>query len=429
MAEPLPSLRTRVVLSTAAVSAFVGLLAASGAVAIVRQQQHRSAERRLVEAGQLFSRELEDGEQTVRTQVDDENEELKALGMRLALFQGTRCLGGDPALASITGCVSDGQSRACEVALGARRVVVAGPEVEFPFTWWWLSVALATALSAVVGAVVSRSVGTWALRSLLTLEQHVSSASLTGPLELGERATTAEVESLRAALAALVTRLSEALGRSQVFASSAAHELRTPLSTMSAELELLSAQAPLAEKEAAARVLRTLKRLSLLVDRLLALAQGELGPQRPFETVALEDVVRETVAGRAREEVARISVAVEDEGMIRGDEALLGAIVDNLIDNALKYSAGEVKVQVGASGSSVMLTVSDSGPGISVDQLQALLAPFARGNTGVRGHGLGLSIVSRAVELHGGSLSFEGATVRVTFPGWAPVQVAFSPDL
>ena len=342
-------------------------------------------------------------------------------------IEGTRCLGGDPALASITGCASDGQSQACEVTLGARRVVVAGPEVEFPLTWWWLSIALATALSAVVGAVVSRSVGAWALRSLLTLEQRVSSAAITGPLELGERADTAEVEALRAALAALVTRLSEALERSRVFASSAAHELRTPLSTMSAELELLSAQAPLAEREAAARVLRTLKRLSLLVDRLLALAQGELGPQRPFETVALEDVVRETVAARAREEVARISLSVDDEGMIRGDEALLGSIVDNLIDNALKYAAGEVKVQVGASGSSVVLTVSDSGPGISADQLPALLGPFVRGDTSVRGHGLGLSIVSRAVELHQGTLSFEGATVRVAFPGWVPVQVAFSP--
>ena len=424
MAERLPSLRSRVVWSSAAVSALVGLLAAGSAVAIVRRQQQRSAERRLLEAGQLFARELAEGDDQVVHQVDDENEELKPLGMRLALFQGTRHLGGDPSLGSVTGCVHHHESLACALDLGARRVVVAGPAAELPEIWWLVSILLAAALAAVVGAVVSLGVGTWALRSLLTLEERVSSASIDGELLLGARAPTAEVESLRSALEALVNRLREALERSRVFASSAAHELRTPLSTMSAELELLAASAPPAEREAAARILRTLKRLTLLVDRLLALARGDLGPQRPFETLALEDVVRETVGARSGPERARIAITVEDAGMIRGDETLVGTVVDNLVDNSLKFSGGAVDVKVSANASVVTLAITDTGPGVSKDQLPALLKPFVRGETTVSGHGLGLAIVNRAVELHQGAMIFEGSTVRVTFPRWLPLPGA-----
>ena len=414
MAE-LPSLRSRVVLSSSAVAALVGLLAASVAVAIVRHQQVLATDRRLLDSGQLFARELNESDEALEQQLADENEELAPLGMRLALFEGARRLGGDPSLADVGGCASAGGLRTCAVESGARRVVVSGPDAELPSTWW-LAVVLSSILSAAIGAVVSLFVGTWALGSLLELEQRVSS----GVMRPGDRATTAEVESLRGALEALVTRLSEALERSRVFASSAAHELRTPLATMSAELELLVTKAPAAEGEAAVRVLRTLKRLSLLVDRLLALARGDLESSRPAETLALEDIVRETIAARGEQERSRLSVTVEDAGMIRGDEALLGAIVDNLVDNSLKFSSGAVVLKVSAAPTQVTLEVSDSGPGIPANQVQALLKPFARGDSSVAGHGLGLAIISRAVELHQGSLSIEGAQVRVTFPRWKP---------
>ena len=409
----LPSLRSRVVLSSSAVAALVGLLAASVAVAIVRQQQVLATDRRLLDSGQLFARELNESEDALERQLADESDELAPLGMRLALFEGSRRLGGDPSLSNVGGCLSSGGLRACAVELGARRVVISGPDAELPSAWW-LSVLLSSIVSAAIGAVVSRFAGSWALRSLLELEQRVSS----GAMKPGDRATTAEVESLRAALEALVTRLSEALERSRVFASSAAHELRTPLATMSAELELLAAKAPAAESEAAVRVLRTLRRLSLLVDRLLALARGDLESPRPFETLALEDIVRETIAARGEQERARVSVTVEDAGMIRGDEALLGAIVDNLVDNSLKFSTGAILLKVSAAPTQVTLEISDRGPGIPADQVQALLKPFARGDTAVAGHGLGLAIISRAAELHRGSLSIEGAHVRVTFPRW-----------
>ena len=156
------------------------------------------------------------------------------------------------------------------------------------------------------------------------------------------------------------------------------------------------------------------------MDRLLELARGDLGPQRPFETIALEDVVRETMAARDEAERSRVAVTIEDAGMIRGDEALLGAIVDNLVDNSLKFTSAAVQVKLTATPQLIILSVSDGGPGVPADQVPALLKPFARGETSVRGHGLGLAIVNRAVELHQAQLAFEGSTTRVSFPRWSP---------
>lgn len=418
MAERLPTLKSRVVLSSAAVAALVGLLAAGTALGLVRQQQRAAGDRRLLELGQLFSGELEGADVDAARQAEDENAELEALGLRLTLSRDGQFIAGDAALAAVTGCEHRGELRACAWTTGPWRIVVSGRDTSLPSAWWWLAGLLAAALSAAVGAGVSFFVGGWALRSLLQLEERVRAASGEAPLSLGAPASTAEVEALRAALDGLVSRLAEALERSRVFASSAAHELRTPLATLSAELEVLAAGAPPREREAATRALRTLRRLSILVDRLLALARGDLGPPRPFETIALEDVVREVVAARDEGERARLSVKVDDPGMTRGDEVLLGAVIDNLVDNGLKYSKGAVVLRVAADESQVTVEVRDEGEGPPPGALPALLKPFERGDSQVPGHGLGLAIVTRAVDLHHGSLRFEGATARVSLPRW-----------
>lgn len=417
MAERLPTLKSRVALSSAAVAALVGLLAAGSALAIVRQQQRSASDQRLLELGQLFSRELEGGEDPAR-QVADENAELEALGLRIGLARDGQLVAGESALIDVAGCQHRGELRACAWTSGPWHIVVSGRDTSLPSAWWWLAGLFAAALSAAVGAAASFFVGGWALRSLLQLEERVRAASGEAPLQLGPAASTAEVEALRAALDGLVSRLAEALERSRVFASSAAHELRTPLATLSAELEVLAAGAPPREREAATRALRTLRRLSILVDRLLALARGDLGPPRPFETIALEDVVREVVAARDEGERARLTVSIEDPGMTRGDEVLLGAVIDNLVDNSLKYSRGAVTLRVGADESRVTVDVRDEGEGPSPQALPELLKPFERGASGVPGHGLGLAIVTRAVDLHHGTLRFDGATARVSLPRW-----------
>ena len=168
-----------------------------------------------------------------------------------------------------------------------------------------------------------------------------------------------------------------------------------------------------------------IRRLTIQVDRLLSLARGDEGAAPLNETIALEDVAREAITNRSQLEVKRLSLAVEDPGMVRGDGPLLSAIADNLIDNALKFSGERpVRVRVAANDERVLFTVTDDGPGIAADRVAQLLQPFVRGQTAQLGHGLGLAIVHHAVERHGGTLEIAGATVTVSLPRW---RASFQP--
>ena len=143
-----------------------------------------------------------------------------------------------------------------------------------------------------------------------------------------------------------------------------------------------------------------------------------------MDAVAVEDVVRDCLAALAEPERARVTPRFDGSGMVRGDEAVLRIVVDNLVDNALKFSgAGNVEVVVSEEAGEVRLVVRDEGPGIDPADAERLFLPFARGeHAAVPGHGLGLSIVAHAVRLHGGDVRFmdrdAGSELRVTLPVW-----------
>jgi signal transduction histidine kinase len=168
-------------------------------------------------------------------------------------------------------------------------------------------------------------------------------------------------------------------------------------------------------------------RLSVLVERLLALASDGTKPLTR-DAVAMEDVVREVVLARSESDRARVETSCEGPGMVRGDETLLRVLVDNLVDNALKFSKDKpVVVRVEETDGSVCLVVKDEGPGIDPGDVERLMQPFVRGSDqGVPGHGLGLAIVAHAARLHEGDVRLAprdgGAELRVTLPGWTPDQ-------
>jgi len=422
----LRTLHSRVARSTALVSALVGLLASAGAVLLVHDQLRTADDRRLREAAQLFANEMGETEPELTERGNAEAKELEPVGLRLAVFRGARQLGGARVEGSPLepGCRTNAKVRSCAVAAPAGTIVVEGQASELPTGLLAVVAALVALVAALGGALASRVVARWALEPLHSLQARLASVSLAEALELGPPATTAEVEAFRQAITGLVARLKEASERSRVFASGAAHELRTPLATLSAELELAAPEASGATREALARAQRTVGRLAVLVDHLLLLSRGEAPGTASFETLALEDLVRETVATRSSAERARLCLAFDDPGMVRGDAVLLGAIVDNLVDNALKFTpAGPVSVRVGAAGAGVLLEVHDPGPGLTQEAFTALQKPFSRGagSGKIAGHGLGLAIVHHAVELHAGALRFDGPTVTVTLPGWRPL--------
>lgn len=237
-----------------------------------------------------------------------------------------------------------------------------------------------------------------------------------------------EVRPLVDAINRLLQRLGASLNAERRFTADAAHELRTPLAAIRANAQVLMGARDAAERDRTARdLMASVDRSTRLVDQLLALARAD----RPFEASRLRDV---DLAAIASEQVEAHRAAAErqdvrltgdlDAAVLRGDPALLAVMLRNLLDNALRYtpSTGTVRVTSGRPAGVAEITVEDSGPGIPPEERQRVFERFHRlAGSGATGSGLGLSIVQRIVELHGGEVRIEegeggrGTRVRVRF--------------
>jgi two-component system sensor histidine kinase TctE len=229
---------------------------------------------------------------------------------------------------------------------------------------------------------------------------------------------------------ALLAKLREASVMQQRFMANAAHQLRTPLAGLQMHLELLSRHelAPPVREEID-RLHGATVRASRLATQLLALARAETGPikDRPLELVDLREV-----GGEAARDWAPRAIALDrdlgfhlESAVILGDRTLLPEILNNLIDNALRYtpSGGSITVRTGYVGELAYLSVEDTGPGIPEAERPNVLERFYRvsGSPG-DGSGLGLSIVKEAAERQGAQMEIRdrddgpGLQVRVVFP-------------
>ncbi|WP_148139225.1 sensor histidine kinase KdpD, partial [Corallococcus sp. AB018] len=234
-----------------------------------------------------------------------------------------------------------------------------------------------------------------------------------------------EVNAVRTALVDLLTRLHEALDQSRRFAANAAHELRTPLTTLRAELEL-QAETPQPQDTALAleRMLRTVTSLGVLVERLMVLAEGTQGELALSEPVSLSDLVEDVVRALPEGEQRRIDVDAGTRGIIPGDGHLLRQLVDNAVENALKFSnGGRVRVSLQQTGDAILLDVLDEGPGIAPEDSMRVFEPFYRtpsARAGKQGHGIGLSLVALVARAHRAHAEFlpspRGAHLRLSFP-------------
>ena len=216
----------------------------------------------------------------------------------------------------------------------------------------------------------------------------------------------------------LIARLDDSLQKQRQFVADAAHELRSPVAAIRAQLEV-------AEQDGKVTALTEESvRLSRLVDDLLALARIDAQPEMRHEPMDLDDVLF-AEAGLLRQ---RTKLAVDTSKVtpvrIMGDPALLGRAVRNLLDNAARYAASSVTVTLHAEGAYAKVTVADDGPGIPEEHREAVLERFTRldeartRDTG--GVGLGLAIVSNVVAGHRGRLEITdndpGALITIWLP-------------
>jgi len=229
-----------------------------------------------------------------------------------------------------------------------------------------------------------------------------------------------EVAPLTAALNRLFAELDEAQRAQQRFIADAAHQLRTPLATLQVQAErALRERDPAAGAEAVGSVLSATRRLGHLVHQLLTLARVEpAGATRSFADCDLAALARETTAHwvpAALEAGADLGYAGPASGIaVPGDPLLLRELLNNLVDNALKYARSpqrECHVTVGVEdGASPCLWVEDDGPGIPAEAREYVLERFSRlPGSGAAGSGLGLAIVREIAARHGATVVVDAA--------------------
>jgi two-component system sensor histidine kinase QseC len=246
-----------------------------------------------------------------------------------------------------------------------------------------------------------------------------------------------ELRGLVQAIDGLLARLREAFARERRFTADAAHELRTPLAALRVHAANLRAAVDASERAHSQQRLEDgIVRMDRLVAQLLELERQEPGGGARLPRAAVD------LVACARREIAELGVAGLDRGIeveliapdravLEGDEAGLSALLRNLVDNALRYTpeGGTVAVQIEAGDGAWQLTVDDSGPGIAAEARERALERFHRGLGHVAaGSGLGLSIVQRVVERHGGRLTLDtaplgGLRARVSLPVGAGTDV------
>ncbi len=218
---------------------------------------------------------------------------------------------------------------------------------------------------------------------------------------------------------AMLDRLEAAFERERRFTSDASHELRTPVTAIMAQSEFALSEAADENdrREALAEINRRSRHMSQLIQRLLSLARMD-GRRQPAEMESVDlcmlaEVAAEALQEQAGEKEMIIAAATAGEAIVSGDQTMLSQAVFNLAENAVRYGkqGGYVRLEVQADEKNCRLRVIDDGPGISPEDQARIFDRFYQADSARSGSGfgLGLSLVKRIAELHGGTVTLESA--------------------
>ncbi len=266
--------------------------------------------------------------------------------------------------------------------------------------------------------VVAWSLTRFALRPVRELTQAAQAmAGQYSPTPMPVPPGDDELSQMARSFNQMQTSVQALLERERAFTRYASHELRTPLSTFKVQLEAL--ELGLSPTEAVVPVLeRNVTRMEEVLATLLALARsGERNPER----ASLQPLLRDLLASLAPEARARIRIHCQLRQNIKvADARLVVQAVRNLLENALRYSTGEVVFTVAARGQALLLSVRDFGPGVPENALERLTQPFYRRGNHRESLGLGLALVESISRSLSGRLELKnvspGLEVRLTLP-------------
>jgi two-component system, OmpR family, sensor kinase len=266
------------------------------------------------------------------------------------------------------------------------------------------------------------------MRSLDQLRSEIGRRDGSNLSQIPDMGLPTELASMLTAVNRLLERLERALATERQFAANSAHELRTPIAAVLAQMQLLSAQlAGTQYAERAARIVNQIKGLSSLAEKLLQLSRAGAGAGMQRERVDIMTVLQVLVDEfRRREDVGdRLVVTAQcpDGFIVQGELDVLGITLRNLIENAVRYGARDEPIEIVIERDR-KIRLLNGGAVIPSETLEALKKPFVRGSSVGAGGGLGLAIVDSVMKQIGGSLTLtspamgrgSGFEARLVFP-------------
>ena len=311
-------------------------------------------------------------------------------------------------------------------------IVVDGAQGRFRTTNWYITAAV-TLLSGILAYFVSGH----ALKPLRSFASQVEQVQLNNLADMRiDEDVLPEFRQLSHSFNQMLERLNNAFTAQRQFTGNAAHELRTPLALMQAQLELFSAEHPdmLPETAKFLTLLREqTERLTQMTKTLLEMSNLQQVARN--EQLQLAPMVEEIFTDLASlAEKRSITLEAEGDAALTGSDALIYRMLFNLTENAVKYNrlGGSVRVELAQGQEKCIIRVSDTGCGIPEEYQRSIFHPFFRVDKSrsreYGGAGLGLSLVWEIADLHGGSVwveesSDKGTTIAVELPAGAEKTV------
>lgn len=242
-----------------------------------------------------------------------------------------------------------------------------------------------------------------------------------------------ELGTLANAFDAMLDRLEDAFAGERAFIANASHELKTPLTIISANAQLIRRRGdadPALRAESLDAIISESRRLADIVSGMLTLAKADAGDDvltAEVDLVSIASEVVEHARAAAQHKGLRLSSDLPADAWVLGDAGLLRQMVANLVENAVKFTlVGEIRVRVSERGARVLVEISDTGIGFGEDQAEKLFDRFFRADTShsrtVEGTGIGLALVRAIAHVHHGSVVARprpegGALFTVELPG------------
>ena len=307
-------------------------------------------------------------------------------------------------------------------------IVVDGAQGRFRTTNWYITAAV-TILSGILAYFVSGR----ALKPLRSFASQVEQVQLNNLADMKiDEDVLPEFKQLSRSFNQMLERLNNAFAAQRQFTGNAAHELRTPLALMQAQLELFSAEHPDVRPETAEFLLLLREQTERLIQMTRTLLEmSNLRQVARNERIQLAPMVEEIFTDLAPlSDKLGVTLTAEGDGSLTGSDALIYRLIFNLTENAVKYNrpGGSVRVELAQRQEKCIIRVSDTGCGIPEEYQRSIFHPFFRVDKSrsreYGGAGLGLSLVWEIADLHGGSVwveesSDKGTTIAVELPAGA----------